>query len=119
MIRKKYMRDRYEIDKQYRSDLRDLEEEYVKSVAQQETARGHTDGDSPALRIQSEHYPPAWKGKVPRSVFIKDTFGMDIMLPTYVTSDGDVWVVTPASYDPVLLKPGEFEIDTWHELPEE
>lgn len=82
--------------------------------------------DSTALREQREEYPAGWEGKVPRTVqIVKIGDGVlpFITLPepgtiveVYVNMHGALSAILDQKGESLLLglKPGEFEIVTWH-----
>lgn len=85
--------------------------------------------ESAALKYQSEHYPTAWDGKVPREIRMLTVVRPDVppttpeersvvavacvRYPCTVNSNGAVTAITP--YGDLGVKPGEFEITEWHE----
>lgn len=87
-----------------------------------------------AIQYQSEHYPPAWDGMVPKSVrMLKDVHSdIPLILPggTFSCDAGRVYQVIANSHGAVSawvgpenddflgLKPDEFEIvEWWEKLP--
>jgi hypothetical protein len=85
-----------------------------------------------AMQYQSKHYPPAWEGKVPKSiVMLKDVQSdLPLILPggTFSCDSARVYQVIcnshgavsawvgPGEDDFLGLKPDEFEIVGWWEL---
>lgn len=84
---------------------------------------------SPALAFQSEHYPAAWHGKVPKRVLMAKTvrpdFPANLTWPSDSCCDeGQEYEVLVNSHGAVSarlengknlgLKPYEFEVVEWH-----
>lgn len=82
---------------------------------------------SQALVKQSSHYPPSWRGKVPRKVIIVITVHPDMPFlakPGTCAHGGEEYYVTVNSHGAVAailpdgerlgLKPYEFEVTEWH-----
>lgn len=85
--------------------------------------------DSPALRSQSEFYPPSWKNRVPLRVRMCITIppvwrnlpnphesGLTAIegreYAVYVTQSGAIFAILPQGL--LGLRPYEFEVITWH-----
>lgn len=80
--------------------------------------------DSPALKLQSQYYPSAWQGKVPKKVRMLECVKSELPFPLFlVVYEGEeylVWVNSHGAVSAILesgqlgLKPNEFEIIEWH-----
>lgn len=84
---------------------------------------------SSALKNQSEHYPPVWKGKVPKRVKMAKTVTSDLPIflqktesiiaeggkeyYVYCNSHGAISAILPNG-EKLGLKPYEFEVIEWH-----
>ena len=86
--------------------------------------------DSPALKEQASDYPFAWHGKVPARVLMDTTVKselpwernrfiahMGLQYDAYVNSYGAVCAILPDG-EMIGLKPYEFTVLEWHELPD-
>ena len=80
----------------------------------------------PALNYQSEHYPPSWKGKVPKRIKMAITVHADFPFkeipPAIKDRIYEAWVNSHGAVAAIMtngtklgIKPYEFEIIEWHE----
>lgn len=85
--------------------------------------------DSPALRAQSEFYPPSWKNRVPLRVRMCATIASTWPKPpasdapdliafegqeyeVYVAQSGAIFAILPQGL--LGLRPYEFQVVAWH-----